>query len=121
MSEAGGEECGDAITPLIWLYETSDSEGSSARKVDNGAVACFDLYQIISFISVMTHIGVGESFLFTSHTMLLSPSYKCYMFHVLSEFRSDKFQSKQILGCKNFLKLLFFNMLHLHVSCPALR
>ena len=59
MSEAEGEECGDAITPLIWLYETSDSEGSSARKVDNGVVACFHLYQIISFISVMTHIA-GE-------------------------------------------------------------
>ena len=59
VSEAGGEECGDAITPLIWLYETSHSEGSSARKVDNGVAACFDLYQIISFISVMTHIA-GE-------------------------------------------------------------
>ena len=41
-------------------------------------------------------LGEGESFLFTSHTMLLSPCYKCYMFHVLSEFRSDKFQNKQI-------------------------
>ena len=84
---------------------------------ENSLAACCERCRIISFISVMTHIGVGESFLFTSHTMLLSPSYKCYMFRVLSKFRSDKFQNKQILGCKNFLKLLYFNVEHVTFTC----